>query len=459
MSSALSLHAPGRDAVATALARAKNLERPVLLALSWKPDETDVLAWYAARKGVARPGLFWEDPTSGLSIATDGIAWRIKTQGPSRFEETQTALSRLWRDAVFSEERVRERCRALCFFSFFDDAGSSGPWKSFPENLAFVPRHLLARQEESCWGVSAVLVRPNDDMNTVAERLTARQRISSRRFPIVETASWTRGQWLARADKVLEEIRKGSLEKAVLVRGARRELAEVPHLETILRRLRVRYPECALYWLQSEAGAHFAGATPERLVSVRGRQVCTMALAGTAPRANDSVRDAENAAGLRASTKNRNEHRIVAEHIRRVLQPYCSHLDIPGEPELLSLMNVHHLYTPLRGRLAGEAHVLELVGTLHPTPAVGGHPRDDALALVEELEGAGRGLYAGPLGWCGPNGDGEFVVALRGAVLCGKTAHLFAGCGLVVDSDPRTEWEESEWKLRAFESALGNEAR
>jgi isochorismate synthase len=222
----------------------------------------------------------------------------------------------------------------------------------------------------------------------------------------------------------------------------------------VLRRLEVSAPESTIFAI-SRGSRTFLGATPERLVSLHGRQLRTMAMAGSTPRADDPETDAALAAALLASDKEREEHAVVVAMIREALAPLVEDLSIASRPEVVRLPYVQHLVTPVSGRLRDEADVLKLVERLHPTPAVGGMPRDLALELIAEEETHERGWYAGPLGWIDRHGDGEFVVALRSGVVSGREATLFAGCGIVADSDPEREWEESATKLSALGSALG----
>jgi isochorismate synthase EntC len=188
-------------------------------------------------------------------------------------------------------------------------------------------------------------------------------------------------------------------------------------------------------------GRTFVGATPERLVRTDGRSFRTVAVAGTVARGAHAEEDAVLARRLLASEKDREEHAIVVAAIRDLLSPVADSLTVATEPGVMTLRFVQHLVTEIRGTLPEGRGLLALGERLHPTPAVGGDPRDVALALIDEHEGFDRGWYSGPIGWLGADGDGELCVALR--------------CGIVADSDPDAEWEESRIKLRAVVSALG----
>jgi isochorismate synthase len=222
----------------------------------------------------------------------------------------------------------------------------------------------------------------------------------------------------------------------------------------VLRRLQDSAPESTLFAV-SRGPRTFLGATPERLVSLRGRELHTVAMAGSTRRAPDATTDDTLAADLMESDKEREEHAVVVAMLREALGPVVERLEVGSRPQVVRLRHVQHLVTPVSGWLRDDADVLTLVERLHPTPAVGGTPRELALELIAEEEPHERGWYAGPLGWVDRHGDGEFVVALRSGVVHGSQATLFAGCGIVADSDPEREWEESSAKLLALGSALG----
>jgi salicylate biosynthesis isochorismate synthase/menaquinone-specific isochorismate synthase len=192
------------------------------------------------------------------------------------------------------------------------------------------------------------------------------------------------------------------------------------------------------------------GASPELLVRRDGARAQSVALAGTTRRSADPAVDDHLGEQLRQSAKDRQEHAIVAHRIERTLEPVSVWVTAAAEPVLVKVQNVQHLATPLRAQLADPLPAVELAGMLLPTPAVGGEPRASALPLIPALEGLDRGWYAGAVGWTDLAEDGEFCVALRCALLRGRTAHLYAGCGIVADSVPAQELAESEVKLQAL---------
>lgn len=247
-----------------------------------------------------------------------------------------------------------------------------------------------------------------------------------------------------------DAVRAGALRKVVLARevvvGADRPFDR----HALLRRLAAAFPGCVLGAVDS-----FICASPEILVARHGDVVRSHPLAGTAPRGGDPATDARLAAGLLASTKDRAEHQVTIDYVHETLLPWCSFLDEEAEPSVVGVANVQHLGTMVEGRLSAPApSVLELVDALHPTPAVAGDPRDAALDLIARLESADRGRYAGPVGWVDGAGNGTWAVGIRSAELGGTEARVWAGVGIVADSDPDAELEETRAKLQAMLGAL-----
>jgi len=257
--------------------------------------------------------------------------------------------------------------------------------------------------------------------------------------------------WRRHIASIRAAIAEGSCRKIVAARTCMVELASPVDPATVLARLAARHPECTRFAIRV-AGRVFLGATPERLVSLTGRDVVTEALAGSIARRGN---DPGEIAALQASGKDRGEHDVVVDAIRRGLAPLCDDLLVPTVPAVRTLRHIHHLHTPVRGRLAARRHVLELAAVLHPTPAVGGVPTATALAWIAANEPEPRGWYGAPVGWFDGNGDGELAIAIRSGLLDGRHALLYAGGGIVAGSDPDLELDETRIKLRALLGALG----
>ncbi|MEO8265083.1 MAG: isochorismate synthase [Ilumatobacteraceae bacterium] len=249
-----------------------------------------------------------------------------------------------------------------------------------------------------------------------------------------------------------DAVRDGRLTKAVIAREICVSSDEPIDIHAVLVRLRMSFGSSYRYSIDG-----FVGAMPELLVSVEGNLVRAHPFAGTTPRSGDPDTDQRAAAELLASAKNQTEHRVVIDMIHDTLLPWCSYLDWEPEPSIVAVANVQHLGTRMEGHLSDpRPNVLELVRALAPTPAVGGFPRAEALALIAEVEGFERGRYAGSVGWVDAAGDGTWAVALRCAEFSTdrRSARLVAGGGIVADSDPLAELAETQAKFQAMLSAI-----
>lgn len=270
----------------------------------------------------------------------------------------------------------------------------------------------------------------------------------ARRFEVeaVQDPDW----WKERVRFATKSIADGEFEKVVLARELR-VTADAPISRIgLLRRLRRTFPGCFSFAVGS-----MVGASPELLVSRAGEMVHAHPMAGTAPRGGDPTTDARLAASLLASTKDRAEHQITIDMVWETLLPYCSYVDSEPEPSVVAVANVQHLASLVEGRLSQPAaSVLELVSALHPTPAVSGWPLAPALAHLAAHEGLDRDRYAGAVGWVDAAGNGTWSVGIRSAILDGATARLFAGVGVVSDSDPEAELAETDAKFQAVLASI-----
>ena len=278
------------------------------------------------------------------------------------------------------------------------------------------------------------------------------------REPTPTAASWSIrpevdiDQYFAAVAAARDAVRDGHLRKAVIARPIRVTADREIDVHAVLRRLKATFGSSHRFSVDG-----FIGASPELLVAVDGSVVSSFPLAGTTRTTGNDQLDAELAAELQASPKNRIEHAAAIEMVRDTLLPYCSYLDWAPEPEIVKVANVQHLGSRAEGMLSSPpATVVELVRALQPTPAVGGHPRDEAIELIDRVEGFERGVYGGAVGWCDGSGNGRWAVSLRCAELDDdrRSARLVAGGGIVADSDPLSELAETQAKFQAMLSAL-----
>jgi salicylate biosynthesis isochorismate synthase/menaquinone-specific isochorismate synthase len=344
-------------------------------------------------------------------------------------------------------------------FAFADEGGSSPEWAGLPPASLVLPEVALVRQGDQARMTVTALVEPDDGVDDVVERLLTRAAdLRESAMPLLDPDPVERTRVASAAPpshyeqavaRAVERIRAGELQKVVLAREVRAHAARDHEPGAVFGALREVFPACYC-WCVGTPDAAFVGASPELLVRRDGQRAQTVALAGTTRRSADPSVDDHLGEQLLNSAKDREEQAIVARRIERTLAPVSLWVAAADDPVVIRVHNVQHLATPIRAQLADPVSVVELAGLLLPTPAVGGEPREAALPLIPALEGLDRGWYAGAVGWTDLAEDGEFCVALRCALLRGRVAHLYAGCGIVRDSDPAAELAESEVKLQAL---------
>jgi menaquinone-specific isochorismate synthase len=261
--------------------------------------------------------------------------------------------------------------------------------------------------------------------------------------------------WQRKINGAIGQMQDSLLDKVVLSRVCEIRLPNRVQVNAALIYLHVHYPNCIRFLFEPRPYHAFYGATPELLARVNGRSLTTMGLAGSARRGKTPAADAELANALLNSAKDRQEHDLVVVAMQRRLQPLSETLDIPATPTIFTLSNIQHLYTPIQATLHHAPGILPIVKLLHPTPALGGSPRDLAMDFIRQAEPVPRGWYAAPIGWIDHTLDGEFGVAIRSAVSQERRVWLYAGAGIVAESEPQKEWAETELKFRPMLHALG----
>ncbi len=405
---------------------------------------------------VATPRFAWSDATS--TIVAGGAAATVVADGSDRFETVRARATHLFDGlSVAGELPDGARPRLYGGFAFHDDH-TGATWDGFPGALFVLPEVQLSLTADGAW-LTAV---STDGPERLHERLTRWERRLSTLPELVragtpgirvERPTPGREGWRDQVTDAVGKIGAGNLRKVVLAQALGVDLDGPVDVAGALTELGEAYPGCHRFLFEPDGAGTFFGATPERLVTLRDRTVRTEALAGSTGRGETTAEDEWLAAELRDSGKDVHEHELVVGAIRDQLAPVAEEVTT-GTRTVRRLATVQHLQTPIRAELHGDEHVLSLVEALHPTPAVGGLPPDTALRIIRETETFDRGWYASPVGWFDADGDGTFAVAIRSALARERTATLFAGAGIVADSDPDVEWDELQLKYGPMRDIL-----
>lgn len=399
------------------------------------------------------PRLVWADGSE--RIVAGGAAARITADGSGRFTTVQQEATALLSNVSTGSEPARPRLYGgFAFTDSHTDPGGDNPWAGYPGAEFVLPAVQVVETADTTWLTTAATgpdsqARAETRLGQYRELLADLSSVGPAGPPGITEQSYEppREDWQREIEEATARIRDGQLSKVVLAQALTASLGDAVDPADVLGRLTESYPDCFQFLFEPADSGSFFGATPERLVSVEGTTVRTEALAGSIGRGETTEEDEWLAGQLRDSAKNTHEHEIVVETIEDQLAPYTTEV-WTGARQIRKLANVQHLQTPIRGALDEEYHVLELVEALHPTPAVGGLPPERALETIRETEVFDRGWYAAPIGWFDADGDGTFSVAIRSALARERQATLFAGAGIVADSDPDQEWDELQLKYR-----------
>lgn len=439
---------------------------PRLVSISLTVGALDPLAVLESIFEPGEPHFYAERPSLQTAISGAEAALSSVASGPGRFAAVQRFVDEtLARTIAVGEvDAPFGGPHFFITFSFRDEVEADEP---FPAARVFVPRWQVARAGDLTTAVANLLVGPDADLVALTQRVwrahakfrhfdyaTAKSQVNgmaSRETPPQRTEV---GDYRAAVLAGLDRIAAGDFQKIVLAR-AQDAVADHPlHPLRMLNGLRQRFPDCYAFSSADGSGRSFIGASPERLVRVSQGVLQTEAVAGSVRRGGGASEDAALAATLLRSEKDLREQRHVIDAIKHRLEALGLSPRHPEQPSILRLANVQHLRTPIEADLTEGVRLLDAVAALHPTPAVGGSPRDAAVARIREMEGFPRGLYAGALGWINARGGGEFFVGIRSALIEGNKARAYAGAGIVAGSSPDREFVETELKFAALLDAL-----
>lgn len=408
---------------------------------------------------------FYFEKSHQETILAIDTAVELETEGADRFATTKNFV----REVLANTTQIGDSnapfsgAHFFCNFSFFEEVGQKNT--PFPSASVFLPRWQISQCGDRCTVTANQVIDKTLDLELAARQLwQGFQAIQSVRYEVVNLAidhkSFFKKQDVSHTNHfknsvagVLALIRENCFHKVVLAH-AMDVTSPIPFsLISSLNNLRRLYSNCYIFSTSNGRGQTFIGASPERLVRIHDRRLETDALAGSASRGKTAAEDASLANGLLSSAKELHEHQVVTDFIAQ----HLSQLGLQAQRSpvrLLQLANIQHLHTPIQAKVPSDVHLLDVVAALHPTPAVAGAPRELACEQIRQYEQFERSLYAAPIGWVDHQGNGEFAVGIRSALLNGCHARLFAGAGIVAGSDPDKELTEVQLKLQALLQAL-----
>ncbi len=360
---------------------------------------------------------------------------------------------------------IDKRIRLFGGFSFSFDVPVSREWEGFNNCRFTLPLIEIQKRDHGHLITLNYYSEKNVSAGEIISLLTEKVKFIDSKFSGKGHESRFEGtgekfipdktEWIKIIDRALDKIKADKIEKIVLSRKKIITSRNSWDLYSILNKLDRLKEESFLFFYKIDNDLAFLGRSPERLFKIKDGEFIVESIAGTRPRGATPADDKRLEDELMNSPKELEEHRIVSRFIKERMDNFCSEVHVRIDEKILKLHNLQHIITLFSGKVRGEVDFLKIINTFHPTPAVGGHPRDSVYRLIPELEPFHRGWYAGPIGWLRRD-EGNFAVAIRSALINGKDLHIFAGAGIVKQSDPLEEWNETDNKMDNYLKGLGD---
>lgn len=432
-----------------------------LFSFTERIDETDLLDFFSAYESEQTDRWFWSNYNRDTSFVGIGAA-KIFESVEADLHKIKKSWQAVLDNAIIHNDFKNIHAGPMIYggIPFDVKKASTHLWADFNRSRFTLPQYMLIVHNGIYFATYNAYVDSETNSNDIVNDWMSFKKQFKNLSPmkkepikLIEKNQIEPEKWKGTVRFAKLSIKNQEAKKIVLAREIRIKLSKEIHVGQVLRRL--LYEQTNSYVFAFDHGdSSFVGATPERLVRVKDDEVLSTCLAGTAPRGGDLIEDELIANELLADQKNRKEHEFVVDMIRQAMKPNCLKITIPEAPVVYPLKNLQHLYTPVRAVLKHNAHIFDLIEALHPTPALGGTPKAASLSFIRKYEVVDRGWYGAPIGWLDANHDGEFAVAIRSGLLQGKEASLFAGCGVVADSDPEKEFNETLIKFKPMLSVL-----
>jgi len=449
-----------------AVNRAKELGRPILISEVHKMDMINPLTFFNVGKDrYSGERFFWKDPADEIVLIGLGISKQIQSdQATDRFFHVEREWKNFLEESLIFNPYTKIGVGPLMFggFSFDPYKEKTDLWSKYADSLFHIPKYLLSIIDGETYLTTNIVFTPNDDLSLFSKIVEERNQLLlslKRNDPgkcaaLLETNEISPEKWKQAVDGVVKELTNGPLKKVVLARELRLVFNDQVVSDTVLDHLYTQQPASFIFAFESN-GDCFIGASPERLVKKHGSEVYSTCLAGSISRGSTEEEDRILGQTLLNDQKNLIEHGFVVEMIKEALEESCEEIILPDKPQLMKNRDIQHLYTPVIGKCNKDASLLLLVERLHPTPALGGLPKKAAVEKIRQVEELDRGFYGAPLGWVDYKQNGEFAVSIRCGLLQGNEASLFAGCGVVADSNSESEYLETSLKFTPMLRALG----
>jgi menaquinone-specific isochorismate synthase len=456
------------DSIVDGISKAKVTSRPILVSISENIENIDPLIFYSVGKKLALGERFyWREPVNkGIFVGLGAVqTFQSFERSSERFEEIEVAWREYIKECIQTSTTYTNARGPLLFggFSFDPTKGRTRLWQDFPEAKLILPKYMISIEDNQTVLTTNIMLTATDAAEKVYKNhLRLEQNLLSlveKGYDFSGSQSFTEHevevkQWLDSVETVISHIEEGKLEKAVLARELQLATLSQFDIESILYRLQEN--QLTSYIFAFESGpSTFIGATPERLIKKKKNRLFSTCLAGSIKRGMTIKEDEYLEKELLNDHKNLAEHQFVVDMIAKELEIVCTSIKKPTKPSVFKAKDIQHLYTPIIGTAKQDVPLLSVLDRLHPTPALGGFPKEESLEEIRNHELLDRGWYAGPIGWMDSNGDGEFAVAIRSGLFQEKKASLFAGCGIVAKSEPQKEYEETQIKFKPMLTAIG----
>ena len=455
------------DGLKLALKKSKNKNSPIAFSYTFRIEARDILPILSDPSHKNLFKVYWEQPLNGIAFAGLGkiITFEIKDY-KSRLDMNRNIIKFFNNSISISDENLiyPKIFGGHCFSQY---NGSDQTWNNFPDSIFHFPECLATLTDSKSWFTISKLIFPNDMIdiiystfknlcifynNRLSATLPPISRISIKEF--IDSPS--KQNYKEIIYSVLNQIKAGKIKKVIISRSQHLKIDDKFDVISAMQVLRDIYPRCTNYFFEYPDKGIFFGSTPERLVSLKAGYLYVDVLAGSVARGKNIEEDKLLEQSLINSHKEREEHSLVLEQVVKKLKPITKDFKCPEFPQIMKLENVQHLYSPISCRLndVKNQNIFDFLFKLHPTSAVAGRPTNNAIKIIQKKEIHDRGWYSGPIGWVDRNCDGDFFVAIRSALVVDQDAYVFSGAGIVAESLPDKEWEETKLKIIPIISAL-----